>query len=241
VTPQMLGCENLLHTTQAAPAGGAQARRPRRRGPGRTGARIPQPAAARPRRAHHAPAFQRHGGEERWGVVDRPRTFARRAREPCTQTRTGRSPLPGRRASTRPVRRRGPEKSSLAQRAWFTNFEELFSSSTLDRGRSACSSVQRSPPVRRRPTGTTGQRRRRQPTMVPPARAVEEARDALAQGTDRARGPRRTGRADDRRAAAGPCRPATTGRAVQRTGHIGDRAGPARDRDHPRRGHGRGT
>jgi hypothetical protein len=28
-------------------------------------ARNPQPAAARPRRAHHAPAFQQHGEEER--------------------------------------------------------------------------------------------------------------------------------------------------------------------------------
>jgi hypothetical protein len=38
-------------------------------------------------------------------------------------------------------------------------FAELFSSSTLDRGRSECSTVQRSPPVRRRPTGPTEQRR----------------------------------------------------------------------------------
>jgi hypothetical protein len=41
---------------------------------------------------------------------------ARRAREPCAQTRTGRSPLPGRGTSTRPVHRRGPAKSSSGQR-----------------------------------------------------------------------------------------------------------------------------
>src|SRR5215207_2040974 len=75
---------------------------------------------------------------------------ARRALETCTKTRTSRSPLLGRRASTRPVRCRGPEKGSFGHRAHTASLREPFFSLTLDSGRPACSQVQHSPPVRRR-------------------------------------------------------------------------------------------
>jgi hypothetical protein len=116
-----------LFSTTSSGACGRRASAPS--SPPRTGAHgCPHSPARRStaRRAHHAPAFQRHGGEERWGVVDRPRAFARRAREPCTQTRTGRSPLPGRGASTRPVRLRGPEKRLVSPTGMVHQFRGAF-------------------------------------------------------------------------------------------------------------------
>jgi hypothetical protein len=102
--------------------------------------------------------------------VDPPRRAARAApgnpapsrgpadlRCPVEELACGPSPVEGR------------KKAHPASRH-VTNFDELLSCSTLDSGRSACSRVQRSPPVRRRPTGTTGQRRRRHHTVVLPAR-----------------------------------------------------------------------
>jgi hypothetical protein len=80
------------------------------------------------------------------------RSKGRTSWEPCTQTRTGRSSLTGRDAHD-PSPVEGRKKVRAPNRAWFTNFEELFSSSTLDRRRSVSAGIQRSPLPRGRPLG----------------------------------------------------------------------------------------
>jgi hypothetical protein len=134
-----------------------------RREPGHTSS--PHPPARRstapPGTPGHLPSQSGHGEEEKGGES----WIGLALRAPCPGTlrpnATGRSPLPGRGPSTRPVHGRGHGKKLVRPTAHIIYFEELFSSATLDGGRSGCSRVQRSPFHRGRPSGTTEQRRSR--------------------------------------------------------------------------------
>jgi hypothetical protein len=120
-----------------------------------------------PRSPQHGPAVpttrlpSQHGhSERRGGGVGIDLALRAPRLGPCTQTRTGRSPLPGRRASTRPSRRRGPEKTRTAK-AHSTNVDELFPvPSTAAVPRAPGSSVRRrcGDALRARPSSGGGHR-----------------------------------------------------------------------------------
>jgi hypothetical protein len=106
-----------LFSTPSSGACGPLRGRPRRRGPGHSGR--PHPPARRstapPGTPRHLPStsLSKVKGEG-WGSGGSASRYARRAREPCAQTRTGRSPLLGRTASTRPPAVEGRKKARPA-------------------------------------------------------------------------------------------------------------------------------
>jgi hypothetical protein len=165
VNPEMVPARyNFLYSSSSGASGRPLRGRPRRRVPGTRVARNPQLAAAWPRRAHSRVCLpsmaggegeKGGGGFRSSGCGASASRFARRAWDPAPRRGPAdlRCPVEELARGPSPVEGR---KKARSPNGHFTNFGELFSSSTLDRGRTACSRVQRSPPVRRRPTGTTG-------------------------------------------------------------------------------------
>jgi hypothetical protein len=147
---------------QAAPAGGRFAAVLAAEDRGTRVARIPQPPQHGPARHSQAPDLPASASEEEkgWGRGGSASRSARGAREPCAQTRTGRSPLPGRGPSTRPVHRRG-RKKLVRSKGRFTNFEEPFFLCEPRRRPFRMLPGPAFPVPRGRPADTTEQRRSR--------------------------------------------------------------------------------